>query len=51
MEDPEDETLDALDEYFDSQADDVTLDAPESQNSNSADGGVRHHLQVCPKTA
>ena len=48
MEDPEDETLDVLDEYFDSQADDVTLDAPESQNSNSADGVVEESETSSP---
>jgi len=49
MDDPEDEMLDALDEYFDSQADNVTLDAPESKIPNSTEmlwELLRHLLQV-----
>jgi len=36
VEDPEDETLDALDEYFENQAESVTLDAPESAETQSS---------------
>ena len=35
---PEDETLDALDEDFESQVEDVTLDAPESAETQSNAG-------------
>ena len=48
MDDPEDETLD---EYFVSQADDVTLDAPESQVPNSTDGVMEDFETSSPSTS